>query len=113
MQRDTIKLQESNMILDRLNTEYARKIGGPLPPNLDYFGRTSSKTVIDSKLRHGSAMAGSSILEHEALEITVTSQSLGGQDALLQAGFGQKSEHQACKVKTLEVEDSREEMPET
>ena len=66
VQRDTIKLQEQNMVLDQLNTEYARMMGTPLPPKLDYGGpTTTSKTVIDNRYRAESETTTNSMLEPE------------------------------------------------
>ena len=112
VQRDTIKLQEQNMVLDQLNTEYARMMGCPLPPKLDILGpTTSSKTVIDNKYRPESETTTNSMLEPEVIEIPITSQSLGGDNALLQAGFGRKTEYPPTKVEI--IDDSREDMPDT
>ena len=110
VQRDTIKLQEQNMVLDQLNTEYARMMGTPLPPKLDPLGpTTSSKTVIDNRYRAESDTTTNSMLEPEPIEMPITSTSLGGDNALMQAGFGRNTEYPPTKVEIIDV--SKEDLP--
>ena len=87
------------MVLDQLNTEYARMMGSPTPPSL-------AKTVIYNRHRHESETTTNSMLEPEQIEIPITSQSLGGDHALLQAGFGRKTEYTPTKMEI--IDDSKE-----
>ena len=86
-------------------------MGTPLPPKLDTFGATTtSKTVIDNMHRHESETTSNSLLEPELMEMPITSQSLGGDNALLEAGFGRKTEYPPTKVELFD--ESKEDLPE-
>lgn len=96
LQRDTIKLQESTMILEQVETEYVRKMGATQQPMvIERGGRSSSRTLIEKSTvrpRQGSSYrealdnfaggGGSAFDPADTLDVTVTSQSLGGRGAL-------------------------------